>query len=173
MSRSLLGFRDRLAELIGSKLPSEIIRKVGHESATSSNEAVLITTVDEHGYPKTALLSYLDLCLVSSKRLLFAIGDNSSTKWNLLRTRKVGLVMWLGENYGIYYLNGKTKLVKNKLVARPEGHICSAFVLNVGRVTRDYLPEARILSTITYFESTINLEHRALLTELKHISKSI
>lgn len=162
-----------MAEFIGSRLTSEIITKIRGESNTSSNEAVLITSVDELGYPNTALLSYLDLCLISSKRLLFAIGENSSTKKNLLRTRKAGMTLWLGENLGIYYLKGKTKMMKKRLSARPEGHPCSAFVLEVEIVNRDFLPAARILSTITYVGSVVNQEHLALLAELKHVSGSI
>ena len=162
-----------MAELVGSRLTSEIIRKIGGESNRGSKEAILITTVDELGFPNSALMSYLDLCIISSKRLLFAIGESSSTKKNLLRTPRAGITLWLGKNLGIYYLKGRTRLVKGTLSAKPEGHPCSALVLKVERVTRDYLPEARILSTITYSGQAVNEGHLALLSELKHLSRSI
>lgn len=163
----------KLALLLGSRLTKELIQKIGHESNIRTNEAVFLVSVGETGFPNVALLSYLDISIVSTKRLLLAIGENSSSKRNLMKTGRGTLVFWLGKSYGLYYAKGKFKLVRERLQSAVEGFTCSAFSMSVEALSKDHSNKARLLSTVTYESKKTNSAHIELFTELNSLSKSV
>ncbi|MGI0091128.1 MAG: hypothetical protein ACREBS_05420 [Nitrososphaerales archaeon] len=163
----------KLATLIGSELSPKILSKLKQESRENSKEVILLSTVDEQGFPNVALLSYLDITPISPKMILLAIGEKSSSKENMLRSKRGTLVLWGGKKLGMFYVKGKTKLVKRKLGTVVEGFTCSAISLTVEKVSQDYSPVAEILSTITYDTSQTNPAHLELLRELKKLANSI
>lgn len=152
-------------------LPTEVVTKIKGESRPSTNEIVLLMSVDDSGFPNVALLSYLDLFVASKKRLLLAIGSNSSSRRNLLKRRNGTLLIWGGTNSGVFYIKGKISLVKKTLDTVVEGFMCTALALTVELVSQDYSPVAKILSTLTYDTSKTNPSHFELQRELKTIAK--
>jgi hypothetical protein len=160
-----------LAHLLGTALTVEILDRMTIRLARS-DEVVLLSSIDEDSFPNIALLSYFDICVVSPKRILFAIGHTSSTKKNLVRRSKTCLALWLGEKMGIVYVKGISRRIKEKMRSKSEGRISTAFELTVEKVSRDYIAGEELLSTITYTTSTNNEERRELFKELEKLSKN-
>lgn len=154
-------------------MTKELIKKIKHESNFRTNEAVFLISVGAEGFPNVALLSYLDISVVSTKRLLLAIGENSSSKRNLIKTGRGTLVFWLGKSYGLYYVKGKFKLEMERLQSAVEGFPCSALSMNVEALSKDHSSKARLLSTLTYDSSKTNSAHIELFRELNGLSKSV
>ena len=162
-----------MAVLLDSRLTRDLIQKVRRESNINTKEAVLLISVGSKGFPNVALLSYLDICLVASKRLILAIGEHSSSKRNLMKTRRGTLIFWLGKTHGLYYLKGKFRLVRERLESTVEGFTCSAFLMTLEALSKDHSNKASLLSTVTYEPSKTNSAHLELFNELKRLSKRI
>lgn len=161
-----------LAKVIGSSIPTRLLQKLGREIKNPrTNEILLICSVDDHGFPKVALLSFLDVVAVSSKILLFAIGRDSSTRRNLERRGQATLMLWEGDQRkGIMYVNGNCKREKEKLLNSVEGFETSCFSFNVTTVSEDYSKSAEILTTLTYETVEINNNHFELSKELSRLA---
>ncbi|MGI0081224.1 MAG: hypothetical protein ACRECH_16575, partial [Nitrososphaerales archaeon] len=66
-----------MSRLIGEELNEEIIRKINHErSSRATDEVVLLSTIDDRSFPHLSLLNFLDLAVVSRKKIVFAVGRN-------------------------------------------------------------------------------------------------
>ena len=162
-----------MAIMLGKKIPGIVLKKIRRESNKNSNEVALLCSEDSEGFPNASLLSYLDLAVISPSRVLLAIGEESSTKRNLLRNKKGTIVMWAGMGYGIYYIKGRFNLVKSRLSTEVEGFRASALICSVQKVSKDYVRVAEIKSTITYEPSVVNESHVMLFKELKGIARSL
>ena len=162
-----------MAHLIGSELPKDLLAKIKSQTNENSNEVPLLISTDSEGFPNVSLLSYLDIVALPPDRMVFAIGADSSSKANLLRTRKGTLLFWAGKNSGVYYVKGKVRQVKKELTKSAEGFKLSALLMNVEKVSQDHSDEAKLLSTLTYDNKSINYGHLELLKELKQFSKSL
>jgi hypothetical protein len=162
-----------LAIQIGPQLTNALIRKIRLESKRESNEVVFLISVDDDAYPNAALLSFSELVVKSPKLILFAVGETSSSRKNLMRTSRGSLVFWGGKNSGMYYIKGKVRLLKSSMEANVEGFKCSALILDVEKVSRDYSPIARLLSPMTYETKRVGKEHGELQRELQSLSKSL
>ena len=143
------------------------------ESSRESKEVVFLISVDDEGFPNIALLSFSELEVKSPKMMLFAVGANSSSKKNLLRTRQGTIVFWGGKNSGMYYVKGRIKLLKSIMNSSVEGFKCSALIFHVERVSKDYSSIARLLSTVTYETKRVERKHKELQKELQSLSKSL
>lgn len=160
-----------MATLLGSRLTRELLQKIKRESNVNTNETVFLISIGEEGFPNVALLSYLDISVVSSKRLVLAIGENSTAMKNLTKRGRGTLVFWLGKSHGLYYVKGKFSLMRERLVSKVEGFTCSAFLMSVQVLSQDHSSKARLLSTVTYDQSKTNEAHVDLFRELKTISR--
>ena len=161
-----------MATQLGPKLTAALIRKINSESRRDSNEVVFLNSVDVEGYPNTALLGFAELFVKSTKIILFAVGEDSSSKKNLLRTKKGSLVFWGGKKSGIYYVKGRTKMLKRKMKSSVEGLNCSALILHVEKVSKDYSSIAQLLSTVTYDNKQVISEHGVIQKELQSLGDS-
>jgi hypothetical protein len=163
-----------MAVLVGRQLPENLVKKIKTESRTSkSNEVVLLCTIDDEEFPNISLLSYLDLVVVSPRKILVAIGEASSSKRNLLTRGKGTIVFWAGRKFGMYYVRGRFSLLKNRMESIVEGFACSALACAVQRVNQDYTKVAEIESTLTYDASDTNESHFELQRELRGLCRSL
>jgi hypothetical protein len=137
------------------------------------NEVLLLCSVDEDGHPNIALMSYLDILILSPTRILLAIGEKSSSRRNLVATGKGTIVIWAGRASGMFYLKGSIKLVKSRLETLVEGFTCSALTLRVHRVSQDYSSRSEIISTVTYKVSKSDQAHRVLFEELNRLAHGL
>jgi hypothetical protein len=158
-----------LAELLGSELPDELFQKIRLGSQKSTREVVVLCTIDDMDFPNISLLSFLDIRVVSRRRLIFAIGASSSTKRNLLRTRRATIAIWLGRDLGMYYVKGATRQICDKLNSEQEGRACSAISFSVKRVSKDFLADAKMLSTLTYDTKRVIAQQRRVFRELSKL----
>lgn len=162
-----------MAKRLGARLTGEVIQKIKKESNLKTDEAILLASVGDEGYPNIALLSYLDISVVSAKRLVVAIGEYSSSKKNLCKRGFGTLIFWVGKDYGVCYVKGKFSLIKERLGSDVEGFNCSAFLMNVVELSQDHSKAARLLSTVTYDIRKTNTAHSELFRELVSIAKRI
>ena len=158
---------------IGNKLPKELMNKIRSQSNLRSNEVPLLISTDPDGYPNVSLLSFLDIMVLARDRIVFAIGEDSSSKRNLLQTGKGTIVMWAGKDFGIFYVKGRVRQLKRKLSHPVEGFRLTALVMKVERISQDHSDEAKLLSTLTYDNRAINKDHLLLLSELRKLARSL
>jgi len=162
-----------LAIQLGPQLTPALIRKIRSESGRVSDEVVFLISIDDRGFPNIALLSFSDLVVKSPKLILFAVGENSSSRKNLTRTKKGSIFFWGGKNSGIYYVKGRTRLLEPMMETSVEGFKCSALILKVEKVSKDYSSIARLLSTVTYETKRVGRNHKELRKELQVLSRSL
>ncbi len=162
-----------MARLLGNSLPKELLSKIREQSNVRSSEVPLLVSLDQKGYPNVSLLSFLDIVALSPRRLVFAIGAESSSKRNLLRSRKGTIVIWGGRDFGMYYVKGRIAKVRKKLASSAEGFRLDALVMNVESVSQDHSDVAKLLSTLTYDGRSINKGHLTLYKELKDLALSL
>ncbi|MHB1908096.1 MAG: pyridoxamine 5'-phosphate oxidase family protein [Nitrososphaerales archaeon] len=162
-----------MVKVIGSSLPPRLLQKIKREIKNPrTNEVLLICSIDDHGFPKIALLSFLDIAIVSSKILLFAIGRASSTRRNLESRAQATLMLWEGDQRkGIVYVNGNCKMEKEKLFNGVEGFETSCFSFKVASVAEDYSKDAEILTTLIYETTNVSRSHSGLAKELNDLAK--
>lgn len=160
-----------MAIALGSNLTRDLVGKIRNEANINTNEVVFLVSIGEDGFPNVALLSYLDISVLSSKRVILAIGENSSSKKNLARSGLATLVFWVGKNHGLYYVKGKVKLIRERLRSTIEGFACSAFLMRVEVVSKDHSSQASLVSTVTYDRRRTNRTHFELSKELAKISR--
>ena len=168
-----MGSSSSLAIQLGSQLTNALIRKIRLESRRESNEVVFLISVDDDGFPNTALLSFSELVVKSPKLILFAVGETSSSRKNLMRTARGSIVFWGGKNSGMYYIKGRVRILKSSMEVSVEGFKCSALILDVEKVSKDYSPIARLLSPVTYETKRVRRDHKELQKELQSLSKSL
>ena len=162
-----------MAIQLGSELTSSLISKIRLESSRKSNEVVFLVSVDGQGFPNVALLSFSDLVVKSPKVLLFAIGENSSSRKNLTRIRKGSLVLWGGKDFGMFYIKGRIRTLRKFMKATVEGFRCSALILRVQKVSKDYSSDAKTLSTVTFDTKRVGKGHAEVHKELRSLAESI
>jgi hypothetical protein len=158
-----------LAKLIGDSIPKEVFAKI-RQQQKSNSEVILLLSTDWEGYPHVSLLSFLDISVVSPRRIVFAIGKTSSTMSNLIRTRKGTLVLWAGSKHGIFYLTGKISKVSSKIKKRTEGFEVGGLLIRIQRVSQDNSSEAPLKTTLTFDNSKIGADQRELNKELLAIA---
>lgn len=163
---------DITARTLGKLLDRKIIQKIKQErSNPRTDEVVLISTVDERGLPHFSLLNFLDIEVISRKKILLAVGTNSSTARNLEERKKTTIAFWMGLNLGsMTYIKGISKQALRYATHPVEGFETSAFVLSVKSVLEDVSPKAKLISTMTYEIENVNQDHLALSNDLGRIA---
>lgn len=161
-----------MARILGKLLNQKIILKInGERSDSKTNEVVFLSTVDERGLPHFSLLNFLDIEVITKRKILFAIGTTSSTARNLVDRKKATIAFWMGPSQGsMTYIKGSAKQALRYSTRSVEGFETSAFVLSVQSVLEDVSPKAKLVSTLTYEIENVNHDHLALSKDLERIA---
>ena len=130
---------DRLPDTLRAWLAAEAFERVG--------TAIVICSVDEHGWPHPAMLSRLEVVARDGRNVRLATDVGSRTTRNLKANGKLTLVLVDAE--AVHYVKGDVLLLEPSLRSAPN---FAKFNLRVDSVLadnpRDY-ENARILSGIT------------------------
>jgi hypothetical protein len=161
-----------LAKLVGNSIPKEISTKIKQQQKLNS-EVIFLLSTDPEGYPHVSLLSFLDIVILSPRRILFAIGKLSTTRSNLLRTRKGTLILWGGSDQGMFYIKGDIAQVVSKIEKTTEGFELGGLLMDVQKVSQDNSVASPLLTTLTFDHSGIDSDQRGLHRELLRISQSL
>lgn len=162
-----------MSKLIGKRLPRELMNKFRAQSNIRSNEVPLLISTDPDGFPNVSLLSFLDIFMQAPDRLVFAIGEDSSSKKNLLRTGKGTIAVWGGKDSGMFYIKGRVRQLKEKLSLSVEGFRLTTLLMKVERISQDHSDAAKLLTTLNYDNRAINKDHVLLFGELKKLARSL
>lgn len=151
------------------------MEKIKKERANKrTNEVVLLVTLDDQGFSHFSLLNFLDLSIVSEKKILFAVGSGSSSARNLIERKRATIAFWTGSRRGsMIYVKGHAKQVSKRPTSPVEGFSTSAFILDVRSVLEDISPKAKIISTLTYRIGNINRDHLALAKDLETVAHEL
>lgn len=81
----------------GDPVPEAVLSALGG-SIDAANEAITVTTVDEDGWPRTALLSLGELVLTGRGRIAVLLHDGSTGAANLRRDGRLLVTLAAGGN---------------------------------------------------------------------------
>ncbi len=116
-------------------------------------------------------MNFLDIEVITRKKILLAVGTNSSTARNMVKRKKTAIAFWMGPNRGsMTCIKGISKQASRYATHSVEGFETSAFVLSVESVLEDFSPKAKLISTMTYEIENVNQDHLALSNDLERIA---
>jgi hypothetical protein len=97
-----------MSSFIGESLPDTLRHRLGPEQAMErADRAVVICSVDEHGWPHPAMLSSLEIVAVDSRNMRLAIHTRSRTARNLLANGRLTVIV--ADEEAVYYLKGDAR----------------------------------------------------------------
>lgn len=143
----LVGANAKLTKSLGPKLPQDLaMRLYQPDEANARGRVILVTTVDQDGWPRHFMLSHYEIVAKDQSHLLMlSYADSKSTR-NLLRTGMASL-LFLDEEMN-YYVRVKCRLVdKKKIDEAPSEILFDAEVIDV---LEDKYPTTKITSGIRY-----------------------
>jgi hypothetical protein len=135
-----------MSQIVGNKLSDVLVSRLsGAEVATHEGKIIPILTLDDHGWPHPAVLSYYEIVAKDPSTLEMAIWKDSSTANNLRREPKISLMI---TDQGVnFYIKGAVKELETALAGAPQ---VSRFQIEVKQVLEDQEPNAQITSGMTY-----------------------
>ena len=140
-----------MSKLIGDKLTDDLYwRLLGHHLEEDAEKVILLSTIDESGWPHPAMLSYFEVVAKDRSNLRFATYKNSSTTNNMRRNGKA-TVSIIDERVA-YYVKGSVEEVAGEMRSVPQS---SKINLRVEEVFADEADEelesgAYVSSGVTY-----------------------
>jgi hypothetical protein len=154
-----------MSRFIGDQLPDALVGRLQPDRAVAlADRAIVICTVDEHGWPHPAMLGSLEVAARDTRNIRFALHAGSRSARNLQANGIASLV--LADADGVYYLKGDVLLLAASLRTLP-GH--AKFNLRVDSVLEDRAPgaeAARVVSGIRVERPLDAGAARAVLAEL-------
>jgi len=135
-----------LAKSLGSKLPENLAMRLYQPDEDKARQRViLVTTVDQDGWPRHLMLSYYEVVAKDqSHMLLLTYADSKSTK-NLLRTGMASL-LFLDEEMS-YFVRVKCRQADKMIEEAPNEVLFNAEVIDV---LEDKYPTTKITSGIKF-----------------------
>jgi hypothetical protein len=151
---------------VADQLTGPLLERLSIDRALSfANRAIVICTIDEHGWPHPAMLTSLEIVARDARNVRVATDVSSRTTRNLKTSRKLSLI--LADEDAVYYLKGDVLLVAASMQTAPRQ---AKFNLRVDSVLQDFAQEyedARILSGIRIERAQLDeSQARATLEEL-------
>jgi len=105
-----------VSRLVGKEMPDELFALMSGK-AVEAGKVFIMATVDENGWCHPAMGSYYELVAKGPGRIHLAVGKNSTTERNLVRTGALTLVV---TDHGLnYYLKGNATRTRERLEDTP------------------------------------------------------
>ncbi|MBI3048125.1 MAG: pyridoxamine 5'-phosphate oxidase family protein [Acidobacteria bacterium] len=136
---------------VGDALPDDLFDALsGRDLATVADRVVVVSTVDERGFPHTALLSYFEIVALDRRTIRLATYAGSRTTGNARREGKLTLVFVDAEF--VYYVKGAVRQLDAAMRATPYNAKLDLQVVEVLSDAPDpvHEPGAHIASGIRY-----------------------
>jgi hypothetical protein len=122
-----------MSRFLGEGLPDGLMRALGIDQAIArADRAIVICTVDEHGWPHPAMVSSLELVARDARNLRLALHSGSRSAGNLRANGRLTLIV--AENATVYYIKGDALERATSLAAAPRQ---AGFNLRVDSVLED------------------------------------
>jgi Pyridoxamine 5'-phosphate oxidase len=155
-----------MSRFVADQLTGPLMERLSLDRALSfANRAIVICTIDEHGWPHPAMLSSLEIVARDVRNVRLATDVSSRTTRNLKTNRRLSLI--LADEDAVYYLKGDVLLLAETMQAAPRQ---AKFNLCIDSVLQDFAQEyedARILTGIRIQRAQLDeSQGRARLAEL-------
>ena len=159
-----------MAKLIGQELPDDLYARLrGEDLETCGEKVILISTVDEQGYPHPAMLSYFEVIAKDRRNVRLAPYKNSGTTSNMRRNGR--LTISIIDERVAYYIKGRVEELRREMKCSPhisKLNLCVEQVL-ADQVNEELEPGAYVASGVTYRNPNLaaeRLKAQAVLSEL-------
>lgn len=124
---------------VGDALPDDVFQALsGRALAAVADRVVVVSTVDDRGFPHPALLSYFEAVALDRRTIRLATYAESRTTANARRDGKLTLI--LIETAFVYYVKGSVRLLAESMQATPYN---AKLELRIQDVLRDAPDPAR------------------------------
>jgi len=137
-----------MSRFISDHLPEPLHSALSRDRALASNRAIVICTVDEHGWPHPAMLSSLEIIAIDARNVRLATHVASRTTRNLKANGRLTLI--LVDVGTAYYVKGDVRLLSASMKTAP---MLAMFNLRVDSVLADdpqAYEDARLTSGIVF-----------------------
>ncbi len=146
-----------MSRFVGEQLTEPLLSQLGIDRAiANADRAIVICTVDEHGWPHPAMLSTLEVVARDARNVRIAMDAGSRSARNMTANGKLSLI--LVDEQGAYYVKGDVLLVAPSLRTAPSH---AKFNLRVDSVLEDVAQDyehARIACGIRVERDPIDAE---------------
>ena len=96
-----------MSSFVGDALPETLTHRLSADQALErSDRALVICSVDEHGWPHPAMLSGLELVALDHRNIRLALHTRSRTTRNLRANGRLTVI--LADEDAVYYIKGDT-----------------------------------------------------------------
>ncbi len=149
------------AKSLGAKMPDDLtMRLYQPDESKARQRVILVTTVDEDGFPRNLMLSHYEVVAQDQSHLMMLTYAVSKSTQNLLRTGKASL-LFLDEEMS-YYVRVVCKKAEQTIDEAPQEILFRAEVVDV---LEDKYPTTRITSGIKFsgFDPGMTEENRKVV----------
>jgi hypothetical protein len=143
---------DPMAKLIGSELPAAVFARLrGTDLEAAQQEVILLTTIDEQGWPHPALLSPFEVVAADARNLRLATYGDSRTTGNMRRNGKATLTLVVDRV--AYYIKATATELAPAMRCTPHNAKLNCKIEQVlaDEANPEYEPGAYIASGLTYY----------------------
>ena len=135
-----------MSTFVGEALPEPLKQHLSADQAIErADRAVVICSVDEHGWPHPAMLSSLELVAVDARNIRLSVHSRSQTARNLQANGRLTVIV--ADEDAVFYVKGDTL----QLAYTPATPDLARFNLRVDSVLQDVAGEhehARLVAGI-------------------------
>jgi flavin reductase (DIM6/NTAB) family NADH-FMN oxidoreductase RutF len=151
---------------VGSVLPPALFARLSVEQALAHAAcAMVVVTLDDHGWPHPAMVSSLELVARDPGTIRVALPASSRTVRHVSRDRRLTLVV--ADAQAVHYIKTTATLLPAALIALPGCALIDAVVEHVLEDAPHAGEAARVVSGVTIARPPIDeTRARALLAEL-------
>ncbi len=132
-----------MSRLVGKEMPDELFALMNGQDV-QAGKVVVMATVDDKGWAHPAMASYYEMVAKTPHRIHLAVGRNSTTERNLVRT---GAMTCVVTDAGVnYYLKGNARRTREQLADT----MFALFQVELHTVLEDQDPGAAIVTGVRY-----------------------
>jgi hypothetical protein len=154
-----------MSRFLADHLPALLLARLSRDAAfAEANHAIIMCTVDEHGWPHPAMLSSLEVVARDARNIRLCTYVSSRSTRNLKTNGIVTLV--LADQRAVYYVKGDVILLAASLRESPDNAKFNLRVDSVLEDTADAAERATIVSGIQVTRQFDADRAAAVLSEL-------
>jgi pyridoxamine 5'-phosphate oxidase-like protein len=108
-----------MSRFVGDQLNDALLSRLSLETAIEhSHRALVIATIDEHGWPHPAMVSSLELVARDSRNIRLALHTRSRSLRNVCENGRLTVIV--ADEQGVHYIKGDALVVSPALASRTE-----------------------------------------------------
>jgi Pyridoxamine 5'-phosphate oxidase len=140
-----------MSKLIGDTLPDDLYQRLlGNDVEQNEEKVILLSTIDEGGWPHPAMLSYFEVIAKDRRTLRLATYNNSRTTNNMRLSGKATLSVI--DERSVYYVKGYVEEISRKMECAPQNSKLHFRVEEVlaDAANEEFEPGAYVAGGVTY-----------------------